>query len=108
MLNRIKELDMTYDLKQENKSYSYHQKGKLALSPSNKSIRFLLSKDDASEDIEDFTSVIIEKNGLYFIKSDYFQTISEEYLLEVIKGEGEIIFISDDEDEKMTIYATLK
>jgi hypothetical protein len=107
MLDKIHVIDMVYDFKTLGVSYDYHQVGEFKISPDKKTIRFKLRKCDGAEDLEDFDNIIQEEHGEYFIKSEYFEDISEKYLLEVTKSDGELMFVQEGGEERMTIYAGL-
>lgn len=107
MLNKIKEIDMVYEFKSENEVYDYHLVGEIILSPDKKHLKFRMRKSDGSENIDDFDNIIVYDEEYYYIKSEYYENISEKYPLEVSESDGEVIFVQNSGNEIMTIYASI-
>lgn len=106
MLDKIEEFEVSYYFKRTNETHHYHQIGTVTLSPKGDAIYFVMRKSDNSENLENFTTVILVRNSDYFIKSDYFEDMSEEYELELSEQDSGIVFVLDEGDEKMELRAS--
>lgn len=106
MLEKIKDIDVTYELMSHEETYEYRLTGNITHAPDKDSIRFMLRKIVSEDETRDFSCVIFREDNCYYIKSDYFEDPAYPYKLEAKEDSDGIEFVSEDETERMTIYAS--
>ncbi len=104
-LTKIKDISMTYIMKNDGESYAYTQaKDSLVVSSDEQTIRVTLKSEKNRENIEPFDIVVIQKDNRCWIKSDFFEDISVLSPVSTYEGDDSFILVHQIEDEMMYLH----
>lgn len=105
-LIKIKDIEMTYILKNGGESYTYIQvKDSLVINLDEQTIKVTLESEKNKENIKPFDIIVTKKADRYWIKSGYFEDESTLYSVSAYKGDDDFILVGKmDANEIMYLH----